>query len=779
MRTRHRICLALVFSLPSLICAQQRNAPVSPATQTGTVSRPEAKVRVSPLDEAVELEGLIRLDVVVTDGADNAVPGLKRTDFTLLDNGQPQKIVAFRAFSAGSAKPDPPVSVILLIDTLNLPGNIAAFEHGQVTEFLRQNAGHLAQPVTIYSLDNRGFFLNAKPSLDGNALADDVDSDRKLHVLFAAPRGLPPFRQALVDPAYSTCPALTALRAIGTIATAEDRNPGRKLLLWVGPGLRGGLTTDTGTGQYPDRFYDHYDPKTGLVSYNLTDQTSPKEKLDRFGKIYWFSTLLRQARISLDSFSVDENDRGLTHINNPAQKTPATGMFSSPMLITNAWQAFMVGVPAIQQASMMDLYKKVLAVQSGGRVLPREKDLAQQIASCVADIDTFYTLTFDPPLAAHADEYHTLKVELSQAGLTARTTTGYYDEPFYSDRPDPGLRRVTVAQLEQIIHAAHGNGDATRLLSPLELTERLSGAKLAALTAELHGGKARGALEEIADQSAFLAPPPSEIPADLPPDRAAQQQILASAADYLDHIIPKLANFFASRTAIRFGETAAYHELSTMIDPVPLHVEEKSKATVLYLHGAEIVDAARWQNSPPEGRSLSSHGTFGPLLRVIRGAMDLSGSLTWSRWEQSAGGRRAVFRFQVTAAESRGGVFRKDDETTRFEISPAYHGEIAIDPASGAILRVHVQHDLQGFVPADRADMMVAYGSVEIGGRTYILPVRSVSIWRGRAAVSLEEWNESFQTWGPYETQVNDFTFDHYHMSRGEARMLPGFTGVP
>jgi hypothetical protein len=62
----------------------------------------------------------------------------------------------------------------------------------------------------------------------------------------------------------------------------------------------------------------------------------------------------------------------------------------------------------------------------------------------------------------------------------------------------------------------------------------------------------------IADESAFLAPPLSEIPADSPPDPAAQQRILATAADYLSKTIAKLPNFFATRRTVRFGETAEY-----------------------------------------------------------------------------------------------------------------------------------------------------------------------------------------------------------------------------
>jgi hypothetical protein len=90
-----------------------------------------------------------------------------------------------------------------------------------------------------------------------------------------------------------------------------------------------------------------------------------------------------------------------------------------------------------------------------------------------------------------------------------------------------------------------------------------------------------------------------------------------------------------------------------------------------------------------------------------------------------------------------------------------------------------MQSDLPGFVPADRSDVMVVYGPVEIVGRTYILPLQGVSVWRGRTLQSLSEWNENFITSGPYETRLNEFTFDHYREFRGESRMLPGYTQMP
>jgi hypothetical protein len=38
-------------------------------------------------------------------------------------------------------------------------------------------------------------------------------------------------------------------------------------------------------------------------------------------------------------------------------------------------------------------------------------------------------LSFDPPRADRANEYHDLKVQVGKPGLVARTSTGYYNQP--------------------------------------------------------------------------------------------------------------------------------------------------------------------------------------------------------------------------------------------------------------------------------------------------------------------------------------------------------------
>jgi hypothetical protein len=78
--------------------------------------------------------------------------------------------------------------------------------------------------------------------------------------------------------------------------------------------------------------------------------------------------------------------------------------------------------------------------------------------------------------------------------------------------PALGAKRITVAQLEQTLVSVHAEPDAkvASQLSNLELTERLSAARLARLEADLPGEKARQELMILADASAFLNLPATD-----------------------------------------------------------------------------------------------------------------------------------------------------------------------------------------------------------------------------------------------------------------------------
>lgn len=345
------------------------------------------------------------------------------------------------------------------------------------------------------------------------------------------------------------------------------------------------------------------------------------------------------------------------------------------------------------------------------------------------------------------------------------------------------ITRVTVAELQQSLIASRGISDSklAQQLSRLDLTERLSSQKLAAMTSELHGKKARQALTAIADLSEFLDLPEAEIPADVPPDSTTQKHMISLAESYLRNTISKLPDFTATRTVVSYEDTPQSDEGDMRVARQPLYLSDRYKESVIYRDGHEVTNAGSGKSKTPgpESRYLITRGTFGPFLGWIADAIAVPDSLNWSRWEQSGNGLLAVFRYRVPVEKSRfqikGCCLPDGGEVKGFIKTTGYSGEIAIDPRSGAILRLVFRADLTAIPPLVRSDIMVEYGPVDIGGKTYICPVRSVSLWRGRSVTPRPGSNGKLGTFGPYVSALNDMTFDNYHIFRSESRILPGF----
>jgi hypothetical protein len=338
--------------------------------------------------------------------------------------------------------------------------------------------------------------------------------------------------------------------------------------------------------------------------------------------------------------------------------------------------------------------------------------------------------------------------------------------------PSFAARRVTVAQLEQELRAARGkrDGKVADLIAGMELSERLTSTRLNSWQARLPGDKSRQSLKLLADLSAFLNPPASEIPALPTPNYAAQSRIMALAVDYTKRTLQKLPNFFARRDTVLFEDVPPRHLADlTSLPYQPIHAVSKSSEIVLYRDGKEVVDLGKVKRRKysPNTRTLTTHGVFGPILNNT--LLDAAnGKLTWSHWEQGADRPEAVFRFSVPMEKSHYQVefccflaYMKDNGD--FRKIPAYHGEIAVDPEDGTILRLSLVADLDPTDPVGISNIMVEYGSVEIGGKSYICPVRSVSMWI-----------ESLSSSNDPQTLLNDVDFGQYHLFRSESRVLIG-----
>jgi VWFA-related protein len=356
----HRIAFGLVLLLPAHLLAQQ--VPPAPPQQPTLSDRPAA----AP-DNA---QGRVKLDVVVTDKSGKPVSGLAPSDFTLLDDKQPARILSFHEYGETASAAAPSVEVILLLDTVNVGVQYVSFERQEIEKFLRQNGGHLAHPVSILLMTNLGLTVEAAPSTDGNALAADLTQlETRLRTIGRS------------QGAWGDIDRFQfSLKIMGSLVSDEAQKPGKKLLVWIGPGW----------------------PLLDGPGFNFTLEAEQQN----FDAIVALSTRMREAQMAVYSVS---------------QGTGEVHSF--------AYQSFLKGVKQAKQAAPPNLALKVLATQSGGRVLGPDNDIAGQIDRSVADATAYYSISFDPSRADRASEYHDLKVQIDKPGLTARTNTGYYNQP--------------------------------------------------------------------------------------------------------------------------------------------------------------------------------------------------------------------------------------------------------------------------------------------------------------------------------------------------------------
>jgi len=357
--------------------------------------------------------------------------------------------------------------------------------------------------------------------------------------------------------------------------------------------------------------------------------------------------------------------------------------------------------------------------------------------------------------------------------------------------PALSAQHMTVDQLRALLASqktAHkSDGDTAGKVAPVELTEQLTPPALDKIEADLQPGpKTTEALVLQADLSGFLDPPPGELATKEPPDAAARDQMMRRAIEFAAIALHRMPDFLATRSTRSFDDRPTQVSLSGWYAAQrDLHLAGAFAEQITYRDGKEVFDIQPSQQNAkrpvhPSPSGLTTSGEFGPVLAtVITDA--LKGQMTWSHWEQTSAGVAAVFHFQIPQEASHYAVsfcwlvgpsqssYRHINDMAGAQVNcykgtPAYHGSISIDPATGTVLRIAIESDLP---PSDRlahADLFVQYGTVEIGGRLYTCPVRSV-------ALALIRFPQST----PERTMrcLNEATFTDYHRFAATVRVVP------
>ena len=347
---------------------------------------------------------LVVVDVVTVDSKGEPVTGLTADDFTLLEDGKPQKISGFTFQRANAASPststahganvytntpqykDASCLNVILLDTLNadLGGKVSAKEH--LLKYL--GTAPAIQPTALFALDTKLTLLS------------DFTTDSKM--LKAVLEDFKPHTANKVMDVYTAASPFelkgspttersqeTTVDALETLARALSGYPGRKNLLWLSQAFP--------INFFPEIVHDDAMPHSG--------HGAP------FPSAY-----------------------GPGIAGNPNFKSGEPGDFmAAVMKVANQLMNAQVAVYPIDAAGLSKEQRlssigtmQAMAEQTGGRVFYNNNDLELGIRSSINDGATYYTLTYYPSNKTWDGRLRKIAITTTRPGTSLRYRQGYY-----------------------------------------------------------------------------------------------------------------------------------------------------------------------------------------------------------------------------------------------------------------------------------------------------------------------------------------------------------------
>jgi VWFA-related protein len=369
---------------------------------------------------------LVQVDVVVRD-KNGPVEGLKKQDFTLLDEGKQQQIAVFTATAGRNtqvhAAPLPPGTVsnrlnrqgepttsatVLLIDRLNTPVNDQVYANRKITAFLQAHGGkdrigiyilgsglRVVQDVTDDPERLHRAAQSVKPQDARRMSPDDIKVEPTGDAVSddMVTRALEALQDFVVDDRVRT-----TKEALIAIARHLAKVPGRKNLIWV-------------SGSFP--------------------------------------LLIVRAHETIDySKDVDEATRALNDANVAVYAVDSRGLMPSGFgnAERSGFSAPGRGTPLILPPvgpSGVDTMLR-LAGLTGGKAFYNSNGIDDSIQRAMEDSELTYTLGFYPSEDAFDEKFHKLAVRVDRKGSDVRFRQGYF-----ANKVRPGSQPTALSQLLQ------------------------------------------------------------------------------------------------------------------------------------------------------------------------------------------------------------------------------------------------------------------------------------------------------------------------------------------
>jgi VWFA-related protein len=397
---------------------------------------------------------LVLVSAIVSDKSGQRVRDLKQDDFTILENGKPQKISAFQFESRGfeaTSKPNSalpqnvhtnrpeynmphgPLTVILL-DGLNTAVADQASARSQVLKYLGTQL-QAKQRVSVYTLANSLSLLQD--------FTDDV-ALLKVAVEKFTPQKSLEMQQAEVEKILPSVliPGDSSLRgaqgsqalqllkhmsaflneqthfadreraqrtqaALRLLARRLAGYPGRKNLVWVSAGFPIVLLTT--------------DVQLTTDSSNLAQGNDPLQHSETNfeSDLHQLAAELSDAQISV--YSVDAH--GL--VGSTMEDASRHGTNEAGFLRTGAEYGAAVARSGNDLRQTQDTLL-MLSAESGGRLFKNSNDVAGAVATSVADGSSYYLLGYYPENKTWDSKFRKIQVKVDKSDMEVRHRNGYF-----------------------------------------------------------------------------------------------------------------------------------------------------------------------------------------------------------------------------------------------------------------------------------------------------------------------------------------------------------------
>ncbi len=291
-----------------------------------------------------------------------------------------------------------------------------------------------------------------------------------------------------------------------------------------------------------------------------------------------------------------------------------------------------------------------------------------------------------------------------------------------SDQP------LSVAQLVELVRSSmakkRDDKQVAKTLSKVSLAERLEPVVVEHLESEGAGPRTLEELSRLVDETAEFQPPtpPQAFPHPLIPSREEMTAAIHHAREFAFRYAASLPDFICDENVVRYenvhgGFYSGWQKRDELV--VRLSIEDGKENDKLVTY-----------NGRPTQRSLEALGgaqTTGEFGAMMIQILDPArkGRYRWDHWTLLRNRPTQVYSYRIEAADSAYALVF-GTAAGRSETIPAMEGMLYLDGETNDIVRIaNRAADIDTQFPVRQAWTTLDYAAQEVGGKSYILPLRA------------------------------------------------------